>query len=96
MIGGGSCEDFAALEIRSREGDVQDADAEPGVIGCIFKADGRWGTCVRACGRVKPQLVRNRFTACRWGVILVDCEGGPYNTMKRTSLLDVQSCKCLD
>jgi len=47
---------------------------EPAIVGCTMRASGRWGTCIHAVGSA-PQIVRNRISGARWGVVLVNCAG---------------------
>jgi len=50
------------------------AGGEPALVGCTLAAAGRWGTCIHATGSA-PQIVRNRFSMARWGVVLVNANG---------------------
>lgn len=53
---------------------LQESKEEPAISGCIFKAEGRWGQCLHIVGG-SPQLVRNRFSVSRWGVVIVHSGG---------------------
>jgi hypothetical protein len=66
----GAGEGAAAVEMHL-EGTV---GGEPALVGCTVSAAGRWGACVHAFGSA-PQIVRNHFSAARYGGVFAGCDG---------------------